>query len=241
MPPPPRPGGRSRGADNRSSPSRRPGEGSGAIRRDRQRAAQGGPASSSRPSSRSAPRSPLSAQPGRPDASDTAHPEARRAGTRTPRLDSTGSAGYTPGRVGLLAVIVIILLVTVSFPLRNHYQFRSEERAVEQERIALERTIAELTEEQDRLDDPAFVEQQARIRFGAVPADETPYRVSPVDPEEVAAAQQAAEERAAQSWQTRLWRSLAEEPDPVVPPPDEPEQTEAEPLPEPVAPNTEQE
>lgn len=155
-------------------------------------------------------------------------------------MDASGGGGYTPGRVGLLAVIVIVLLVTVSFPLRNHYQFRSEERAVEQERIALERTIAELSLEQERLDDPAYVEQQARIRFGAVPGGETPYRVSPVDPEEVAAAQQAEEEQETQSWQGRLWSSLSEEPDPVVPVPDPADSIDSE-LPDAEPPESDQE
>ena len=43
------------------------------------------------------------------------------------------------GIVGMaLAVVAIILLVTVSFPLRNHYQFLRDEKTVAQERAALE-------------------------------------------------------------------------------------------------------
>ncbi|MBB0969009.1 septum formation initiator family protein, partial [Dietzia aerolata] len=93
----------------------------------------------------------------------------------------------------------------------------SDERAVAQERAALEATIAELESEQAMLSDPAFIEQQARIRFGAVKPGETPYRVSTVDPVEEAAAEQRAAEIAALPWQTRLWDSISVPPDPVYP------------------------
>lgn len=148
----------------------------------------------------------------------TAHPEARRLTTRTD-LSATvlGPRNYTPRRIGLLAVIAIILLVTVSFPLRNHYQFLRDERAVAQERAVLERTIEELEAEQRMLEDPAYIEQQARIRFGAVKPGETPYRVALEDPVEKAEAERRAAELEAQSWQTRVWSSIAEPRDPVMP------------------------
>uniref|UniRef100_UPI001890D37C FtsB family cell division protein n=1 Tax=Dietzia sp. SYD-A1 TaxID=2780141 RepID=UPI001890D37C len=146
------------------------------------------------------------------------HPEAHRLTTRTDLSDTVlGPRNYTPRRIGLLAVVAIILLVTVSFPLRNHYQFLSDEKAVAQERAALEATIAELEAEEQLLADPAYIEQQARIRFGAVKPGETPYRVSPVDPVEQAAAEQRAAELAALPWQTRVWDSISAPADPVYP------------------------
>ena len=159
---------------------------------------------------------PASARSGR--VGTTAHPEAHRLTTRTD-LSSTvlGPKNYTPRRIGLLAVVAIILLITVSFPLRNHYQFLRDEKAVMQERAAIEATIAELEAEQEMLSDPAFIEQQARIRFGAVKPGETPYRVSTVDPVEEAAAEKRAAEIAALPWQTRLWNSISVPADPVMP------------------------
>lgn len=218
MPPPDRPTRRSRGADARPGTSRRPGQGSGAIRRTSAtaeqtasrraartpRATTTSPAKSAKTASTAA----------KPNQRATAHPEAQRLGVKTDTSQAAlGPAGYTPRRVGLLAAVVIILLVTVSFPLRNHYQFRAEERAVEQQRIALEQEIADLTAQQEQLSDPAYVEQQARQRFGAVRPDESPYRVSPIDPEQKAAELAAAAEKEAQSWQTRLWVSVSEPPD----------------------------
>ncbi|MDX2355977.1 septum formation initiator family protein [Dietzia sp. PP-33] len=159
---------------------------------------------------------PASARSGR--VGSTAHPEAHRLTTRTD-LSATvlGPRNYTPRRIGLLAVIAIILLVTVSFPLRNHYQFLSDEKAVAQERAALERTISELEAEEQLLADPAYIEQQARIRFGAVKPGETPYRVSTVDPVEQAAAEQRAAELAALPWQTRVWDSISVPAGPIMP------------------------
>ncbi|MCZ4541379.1 septum formation initiator family protein [Dietzia maris] len=159
---------------------------------------------------------PASARSGR--VGTTAHPEAHRLTTRTDLSDTLlGPRNYTPRRIGLLAVVAIILLVTVSFPLRNHYQFLRDEKTVAQERAALEATIAELEAEEQMLSDPAYIEQQARIRFGAVKPGETPYRVSMVDPIEQAVAEQKAAELAAQPWQTRVWNSIAEPADPIMP------------------------
>lgn len=219
-------GGDSRRHDGRDrSARRRPGEASGPIRRAPQRA--GGQAAD--PGRRQPPqrRTPgrdrdRPAPAARPASSGrvgtTAHPEAHRLTTRTDLSETVlGPRNYTPRRIGLLAAIAIVLLVTVSFPLRNHYQFLSDQKAVAQERAALEKTIAELEAQERQLADPAYIEQQARIRFGAVKPGETPYRVSQVDPVEKAAAEQAAAELAAQSWQTRVWNSIAEPRDPVFP------------------------
>lgn len=222
---------RRRGTDRRSpdrrstdrrSTDRTAGAGSGAAG-----GAGAGAASGAEFSRRSAPQrrtpsrerdrpAPASARSGR--VGTTAHPEVYRLTTRTD-LSSTvlGPKNYTPRRIGLLAVVAIILLITVSFPLRNHYQFLRDEKAVMQERAAIEATIAELEAEQEMLSDPAFIEQQARIRFGAVKPGETPYRVSTVDPVEEAAAEKRAAEIAALPWQTRLWNSISVPADPVMP------------------------
>ena len=239
---PPRPSDR-RGDGRERASSRRPGEASGPLRRrstDRRGTdrttgsgssaagdAGAGPDSGADLTRRSAPQRrtpsrerdrpvPASARSGR--VGTTAHPEAHRLTTRTD-LSSTvlGPKNYTPRRIGLLAVVAIILLITVSFPLRNHYQFLRDEKTVAQERAALEATIAELEAEQEMLSDPAFIEQQARIRFGAVKPGETPYRVSTVDPVEEAAAEKRAAEIAALPWQTRLWNSISVPADPVMP------------------------
>ena len=222
---------RRRGTDRRSSDRRSPDRrstdrttGAGGISGG---SAAGGAAQGSDFSRRSAPQrrtpsrerdrpAPASARSGR--VGTTAHPEVYRLTTRTD-LSSTvlGPKNYTPRRIGLLAVVAIILLVTVSFPLRNHYQFLRDEKAVAQERVALEATIAELEAEQAMLSDPAYIEQQARIRFGAVKPGETPYRVSTVDPVEEAAAEQRAAEIAALPWQTRLWNSISVPADPIMP------------------------
>lgn len=222
---PPRPSDRRGDGRDRSS-SRRPGEASGPIRRAPQRGRTRGespvdPTRRQTPQRRTPSRErdrpvPASARSGR--VGSTAHPEAHRLTTRTDLSDTVlGPRNYTPRRIGLLAVVAIILLVTVSFPLRNHYQFLSDEKAVAQERAALQATIAELEAEEQLLADPAYIEQQARIRFGAVKPGETPYRVSPVDPVEQAAAEQRAAELAALPWQTRVWDSISVPADPIFP------------------------
>lgn len=222
---PPRPSDRRGDGRDRSS-SRRPGETSGPIRRAPQRGRTRGETSLDparrQPPQRRTPRRerdrpiPASARSGR--VGTTAHPEAHRLTTRTDLSETLlGPRNYTPRRIGLLAVIAIILLVTVSFPLRNHYQYLGEQKAVAQERAVLEQTIAELEAEQKLLEDPAYIEQQARIRFGAVMPGETPYRVSLEDPVEQAEAERRQAAIEALPWHTRVWNSIAEPRDPVVP------------------------
>lgn len=215
-----------RGDGRDRSSSRRPGETSGPIRRAPQRGrTRGGysadPARRQTPQRRTRRRDgdrPALAPARSRRVGSTAHPEAHRLTTRTDLSETVlGPRNYTPRRIGLLAVIAIILLVTVSFPLRTHYQSLGEQKAVAQERVALEQTIAELEAEQDLLEDPAYIEQQARIRFGAVKPGETPYRVSTEDPIEQAEAERRAAELEAQSWQTRVWNSIADPADSVMP------------------------
>ena len=225
MAPPSRPSDRHRAdgagrraAADRSGQRRRPdGGGSGAIRRVPVRPTDDPEA---RPTTveRAPRRRDGSPTTRRRAAGTSAHPEAHRLTTRTDTTNTVlGPRNYTPRRIGLLALIAIMLLVTLSFPLRNHYQYRSELLAVSQEKAALQRTIAELEAEQQMLSDPKYVEQQARIRFGAVKPGETPYRISQVDPVEKAEREKAAAELAAQPWQTRVWRSISEPQAPVMP------------------------
>ena len=226
MAPPSRPSDRHRadGAGrrvtaDRSGQRRRPdGGGSGAIRRAPVRPmddAEARPTDAERATRR---RNGEPSPPRRRAAGTTAHPEAHRLTTRTDTTNTVlGPRNYTPRRIGLLAVIAIMLLVTLSFPLRNHYQYKSELQEVSQEKVALQRTIDELEAEQQMLGDPKYVEQQARIRFGAVKPGETPYRISQVDPVEKAEREKAAAELAALPWQTRVWRSVSEPQAPVMP------------------------
>ena len=222
---PPRSSDRRGDGRDRAS-SRRPGEASGPLRRTTQRGRTRGETSADPARGQTVPRRTPSRERDRPvpasarsgKVGTTAHPEAHRLTTRTDLSDTVlGPRNYTPRRIGLLAVVAIILLVTVSFPLRNHYQFLRDEKSVAQERAALEATIAELEAEQQMLGDPAYIEQQARIRFGAVKPGETPYRVSTVDPVEQAAAEQRAAEIAALPWQTRVWDSISQPAAPIMP------------------------
>ena len=228
---PSRPSDRGRGDGRRGAePRRRPGGGaSGPIRRAPQKPDAGRRVEPEELRSAPGRRSPqpprrrdeqagAAARRRHPAPGTTAHPEAHRLTTRTDTSDTVlGPRTYTPRRIGLLAVIALVLLVTVSFPLRNHYQYKAEQREVAQERVALEHEIADLEREQQQLQDPAYIEQQARIRFGAVKPGETPYRVSQEDPAAKAAREKAEAELAAKPWQTRVWDSISQPQDPVVP------------------------
>ncbi len=153
-------------------------------------------------------------RPARPSGSGTG--SARRRTPRMPRLTRArprGVVAATTGMLGLsstrraaiLAIVVCAVALTVVVPLRNFVAGRQELAAVQARQDALAADVARLTQEQQRLQDPAEIEAQARTRLGYVLPGEVPYVVQlPQTPSDAAAAA-----RAGAPWYAQLWRELA--------------------------------
>lgn len=136
---------------------------------------------------------------------------SRPLATRTDTTDTVlGPRGYTMRRVGILAAVLIFLVVSISVPVRNHYEFVDQERTLATERSQLEAEITQLEQERDKLNDPQYIEAQARQRFGAIKPGEVPYRVVDDQTAQRQAEQAAAEEAANhRPWNDVLWGSVA--------------------------------
>lgn len=121
-----------------------------------------------------------------------------------------------------IAFTVLFLILALSIPLRTFAQQRAE-LAESRDNIArLEAEVADLEQRKELYSDPAYVEEQARIRLGLVKEGETPFRI--LDPALSGSVMEQPEEEKRQlqgNWHQLLWQSISEVPkqEPPVPNP----------------------
>ena len=130
------------------------------------------------------------------------------------------------GRAAILVLVLAVLTVSYASSLKAYLQQRSHLESLQAQIAERESNIAALEREKARWDDPEYVQQQARKRFGYLMPGERSYVVldatgQPLDgsgtlqdPDEVLKQEPAA-------WWTEAWGSveLAGNPPPVQAPP----------------------
>ncbi|TWG95101.1 cell division protein FtsB [Nocardioides sp. J9] len=79
------------------------------------------------------------------------------------------------GRAAILVLVLAVLAVSYASSLRAYLQQREEIDQLQAQIDERKENIAELKREKERWQDPAYVGQQARARFGYVPRGETPF------------------------------------------------------------------
>ncbi|RLV56585.1 septum formation initiator family protein [Aeromicrobium phragmitis] len=142
----------------------------------------------------------------------------RPTSTRAPVGRPTGTR-FTARALILLAVVVL-LVASYTATLHAWWQQRSEISALEQANRQAEQDIDELHDEIDRWDDPAFIKQQARDRFGWVMPGEVGYRVIGVDGQlqgEVGRLDDPPSQ-ADRAWYGKLWGSVEQAGEPPTSP-----------------------
>ncbi len=77
--------------------------------------------------------------------------------------------------MAVLVLVLALLAVSYASSMRAYLQQRAHIEDLKAEIAARESAIAELSREKRRWEDPAYVAQQARERFGYVRPGETPY------------------------------------------------------------------
>jgi cell division protein FtsB len=136
-----------------------------------------------------------------PSAAPTPPPE--------PVLAPARSARFTT-RAIILLTVVLLLVASYVTSLNAWWQQRQEIQSTKAQIATTKAQIAELRDDEARWEDPAYVEQQARKRFGWVMPGEVGYRVIGADGEvqgDVAELDDAPDETP-DSWQARLWASV---------------------------------
>lgn len=111
-----------------------------------------------------------STAPGRQRRSSGPGPTRATAGAQA-RLIRRPPAGLT-GRAVLLGIVVCALVLSLAYPIKEYLGQRSEIAALEQTRRETQDRVEALQFRQEQLQDPAYVEQQARQRLHyAMPGD----------------------------------------------------------------------
>ncbi|HEX7308409.1 septum formation initiator family protein [Lentzea sp.] len=146
--------------------------------------------------------------------------EARPARARKPprpkapsrRSDGTGGAFGMTGtrRAAMFAMVLCALALSIAVPLRTYLSQRDELRDVGAEQQKLRETVAALEQRKAQLQDPGYVEIEARKRLHWVRPGETPYIVQlPGDEGRNTESERPSGKPAAQgSWYEELWESV---------------------------------
>ncbi len=138
----------------------------------------------------------------------TASP-TKSAKSAAPQPEAESGARVTTRAVILLAVGVLFI-ASYTASIRVWWNQRAEIHALQAQNRQTKAEIAELKDLQERWDDPAYVKQQARERFGWVMPGEVGYRVIGADGQVKGPASQLAEPKASTQgpWLDRLWGSV---------------------------------
>jgi cell division protein FtsB len=117
------------------------------------------------------------------------------------------------GRAIALAVVLLILVISYASSLRVYFAQSQEIAAARAEIAERQQRIADLTQQREQWNNPAYVETQARDRLGWVVPGEIGYRVVGADGkplgggEDIDTGAGAAPEPTT-AWWTRLWSSV---------------------------------
>ena len=139
---------------------------------------------------------------------------ASRPGTsgRAPRgLAAAGRRDEGGGlwRWGVITIVALVLVVLLAPTVRSYFSQRGQIAALERQVAQGAERVAQLEAEQERWEDPAYIEQQARERLKFVRPGEVSYTVLGADELE---SQQIAVGAVAETrpWYDRVWASIGQ-------------------------------
>ncbi|WP_456695369.1 FtsB family cell division protein [Aeromicrobium sp. P5_D10] len=130
-------------------------------------------------------------------------------------------------RAIVLLAVVLLLLASYTSTLHAWWEQRSEIQATKAEIAMRKLAIADLEDQKERWDDPAYVKQQAKERFGWVLPGEVGYRVKGSDGKVQGAAVPTLDvptQAKSPQWYDKLWGSVeAAGKEPVAPKKNQPD------------------
>ena len=150
-------------------------------------------------------------------ASESGHSvvERTRARSSVPRrlnlIQRLGAISARRAAVG--AVVLALVALTLAVPVRDNLALRSESNQAKAENASLKQEVDYYRQRVTELNDPAYVEQQARERLQFVMPGEKPVVLTYPAREEQAAEAQKAREYAENPWYSNLWDALSTPPE----------------------------
>ncbi len=152
--------------------------------------------------------------PGKPARSRSSTGQQRRTAVEAPGPSADGGADRPrvslTGRAAVLALVLVALAISFAYPLRAWYDQHQARSELQAEGERLEAEVAELEEQLQLWDDPAYVRAQARERLGYKMPDETAYVVveEAEEPAEPEIGPDGLPVRPEGPWYSRLWNSV---------------------------------
>lgn len=137
---------------------------------------------------------------------------AAAAADRLAKIDPRANPRLT-GRAAVLVLVVAVLVVSFASSLKAYLQQRDHIDTMRAQIAQRTQAIEELESEKKRWKDPAYVEQQARQRFGYVMPGETAYVALDADgnriqPESELTAPDAVGSHQPKAWWEDAWASV---------------------------------
>ena len=117
-----------------------------------------------------------------------------------------GDRARLTSRAAVLAVVICAIALSLAYPVREYIAQRRQIDQLQAERQMLNGQLASLQHQQQRLGDPAYIEQLARNKLHMCLRGETCYIVIGGQPASTGAAAAAART----PWYERLWQSVQE-------------------------------
>jgi len=77
--------------------------------------------------------------------------------------------------MAVFVLVIAVLVVSYASSLKAYLQQRHDIDSLKSQIVEREKTIADLQDQKDRWNDPAYIEEQAREKFGYVMPGETAY------------------------------------------------------------------
>jgi TolA-binding protein len=113
----------------------------------------------------------------------------------------------------VLVLVLSVLTISYASSLKAYFQQHQQITQLQSQIASSEASIAELQQEKQRWNDPAYVKQQARARFGYLMPGETSYVVIGADGKPLAAQATLSDPRTTTTttptaWWTTEWRSV---------------------------------
>src|SRR3954464_8435212 len=163
------------------------------------------------------PQQPRRAPSGRPGS----RPSGPRQRPRTRATAPAAAAAPTPrprqsrftGRAMVLVLVLSVLTISYASSLKAYFQQHSQIQELRAQIASSESSIHELEGEKQRWQDPAYVKEQARARFGYLMPGQTSYVVIGADGKPLSAQATLSDPRTAKTstptaWWTTEWRSV---------------------------------
>lgn len=111
------------------------------------------------------------------------------------------------GRAAILAVVVCAIAMSLAYPVREYVAQRRQIAQLEKQQAQALKDLQALAERSKRLDDPAYIRQQAAVRLHYCEQGETCYVVlDPAKKDKRATAGAQPQQRA--PWYQTLWESI---------------------------------